>query len=84
MSELEKLKKRLKSLPKDFTYDEAKSLLTKLGFKEYNKGKTSGSRVAFHKGNDDIYMHKPHPQKEMKRAYVEQLLEELIELGEIK
>ena len=34
MSELEKLKERLKSLPKDFTYDEAKSLLNKLGFEE--------------------------------------------------
>lgn len=82
MSELEKLKARLKSLPKDFTYSEAKSLLTKLEFEEYNKGKTSDSRVAFHKVN--IYMHKPNFRKEIKRPYVRILLEEVIELDEIK
>lgn len=84
MSELEKLKERLKSLPKDFTYDEAKSLLTKLGFVESNKGRTSGSRVKFCKNDKDILLHKPHPNNEMKRVYVKQLVELLIEYGEIK
>ena len=45
MSRLEKEIERLKSKPKDYTYDEAKSLLNKLGFFEYNKGKTSGSSL---------------------------------------
>lgn len=61
MSELEKLKERLKSLPKDFTYNEARSLLTNLGYEEKNKGKTSGSRVKFERqGKNDILLHKPH------------------------
>ena len=61
MSELEKLKERLKSLPKDFTYDEAKNLLTKLGFEESNKGKTSGSRVKFEKSNTKILLQQWEP-----------------------
>ena len=45
MSKIEKDIERLKSKPKDFTYDEMKRLLNNLGFIENNKGKTSGSRV---------------------------------------
>jgi len=36
---------RLKTKPKDFTYDETKTLLNKLGLIENNKGKTSGSDI---------------------------------------
>ena len=43
MSKFEKELKRLQTKPKDFTYDEAKNILNKLGFYEENKGKTSGS-----------------------------------------
>ena len=83
MSELEKLKERLKSMPKDFTYDEAKSLLTKLGFEELNKGKTSGSRKSFRKNKKKVLLHKPHPNKELKRVYVKQLVDLLIKYGEL-
>ena len=85
MSELEKLKERLKSLPKDFTYNEAKSLLTKLGFKEKNKGKTSGSRVKFERQDSaDILLHKPHPKTILKREAAKFLLEELKKSGDIE
>lgn len=47
MSKLEKEIERLKSKPKDFTYDELKIILNNFGFIENNKGKTSGSRVKF-------------------------------------
>ena len=46
MSRLEKEIDRLKSKPKDYTYDEAKSLLNKLGIFENNKGRTLGSRLS--------------------------------------
>ena len=64
MSRLEKAKERLKSIPKDYTYSEAKSLLLQLGFVESNKGKTSGSRVMFFRPSDNekILLHKPHPK----------------------
>jgi mRNA-degrading endonuclease RelE of RelBE toxin-antitoxin system len=48
MSKHEKLIKRFKSQPKDFTYEEMKTLLNRLGYEEENKGKTSGSRVIFY------------------------------------
>lgn len=67
MSKLEKEIKRLQSKPKDFTYDEAKKLLNKLGYFEDNKGKTSGSKVMFEKRNNKkIEIHKPHPSKVLK------------------
>lgn len=56
-----------------------------LGFEESNKGKTSGSRVRFYRKDDDcvIFVHKPHPQKEMKEYAIKQIVEKLEESGEI-
>jgi len=80
MSKLEKLLERLKTKPKDFTYDEAKNILNKLGFYENNKGKTSGSRVAFiNNKNVKIDLHKPHPGKILKNYQINKLLEKLKE-----
>ena len=80
MSKLEKEIERLKSKPKDYTYDEAKSLLNKLGFFEYNKGKTSGSRVEFKdQFGRKITLHKPHPSNIMKIYKVNDLLNDLKE-----
>lgn len=42
MSKFQKSKERILGKPKDYTYSEAKYLLGKMGFEEYNKGKTSG------------------------------------------
>lgn len=83
MGKREKAKLRLKSEPSDYTFTEAKSLLISLGFEEYNKGKTSGSRVAFIRGEEKIYLHKPHPGNEMKMYAVRQLKDKLEELGEL-
>lgn len=81
MSKLEKLIERLKTKPKDFTYDEAKNILNNLGFYENNKGKTSGSRVAFvNSKNVKIDLHKPHPGKILKNYQINKLLEKLKEL----
>lgn len=49
MSKIDKAKERLCSRPKDYTYSEARYLLSQLGFEEFNKGKTSGSRVKFYR-----------------------------------
>lgn len=80
MSKKEKLIARLLSYPKDFHYNEAKTLLVSLGFTEKNKGKTSGSRVEFVKGEDTLLLHKPHPSGELKSYQVKQLIEILKEL----
>lgn len=85
MSKFSKAKQRILSLPKDYTYSEAKYLLEKLGFIEYNKGRTSGSRVRFFRESDKkvIDLHKPHPGDEMNVAAVKDIVEYLNELGEL-
>ena len=75
MSKKQKLIKRLKSNPRDFTFDEAKSLLHMLGFIMSNKGKTSGSRVGFYNGKIPIFLHKPHPRNELLEYQIKQLIE---------
>ena len=81
-SKFEKAKARLKSMPKDYRYGEAKKLLMSLGYFEYNKGRTSGSRVAFVKDAEGfqhrIMLHKPHPGDEMREYAVKYRLEQLV------
>ena len=86
MSTKEKAILRIKSNPKDYTYTEAKGLLTQLGFKEFNKGKTSGSRVKFYRESDGkiIMLHKPHPGDVMKPGAVKSLFGHLLNMGELK
>ncbi len=76
---------RLLSRPKDYTFTEAKSLLSSLGFDQYNKGKTSGSRVRFYRKSDKrvIDLHKPHPGDIMKTYMVDELIRFLKESGDI-
>ena len=47
MGQKEKLIQQLKSKPKDFTFNDAETLLNYLDYVRSNKGKTSGSRVVF-------------------------------------
>ena len=82
MSQKDKLIEKLKTLPKDFTFDDAATLLKYLEYLQSNKGKTSGSRVLFYReGFPPILLHKPHPQKELKPYQVRQLLEMLEQEG---
>lgn len=81
MGKKEKLIARLKSSPKDFTFDEMQTLLTALDFKKSNKGKTSGSRVKFIKGNIPIILHKPHPRNYLLEYQVKQIIEVLEKEG---
>ena len=77
MGRKEKLIEKLKSNPKDFTFEEMKTLLEMLGFVMSNKGKTSGSRVKFIKDKVPIILHKPHPRKELLGYQVKQIIEVL-------
>ena len=80
---LEKDKARLRSVPADYTFTEAKSLLISLGYAEYNKGKSSGSRVMFVRDGIKILLHKPHPGNVMKQYAVRQLKDQLESTGEL-
>lgn len=81
MSKIEKQINRLKSKPRDLTYNEIKNLLNNLGFYENNKGKTSGSRVVFINIdlNKYIEIHKPHPRNILKAYQVNSIIKLLEE-----
>ncbi len=82
MGQKEKLIKKLKSRPKDFTFDEAETLLKYFTYNRSNKGRTSGSRVMF--VSDEyapILLHKPHPRKELMDYQIKQLIEALEQEG---
>ena len=85
MSKTDKAKERLSARPKDYTYTEARQLLGQLGFEEYNKGKTSGSRVKFFRPSDQrvILLHKPHPGDTMSVGAIKELAKYLESIGEL-
>ena len=82
MGQKEKLIKRLKAKPKDFTFEEAETLLKYFDYVRSGKGKTSGSRVMFScKDRANILLHKPHPRKELLIYQIRQLIEVLEQEG---
>ena len=86
MGKLDKLLEKLSKGPKTFKYTELKNLLLALGYVESNKGKTSGSRVAFiHlKTMHIIRLHKPHPGNELKKYSIDQIIASLKSEGFLK
>lgn len=83
MSKNNKRIERLLNKPKDYTFDDAKALLESLGYKLENKGKTSGSRVIFKRESLFIMLHKPHSPNIMKQYAIRDLINNLIENGDI-
>ena len=76
MGQKEKLIQRIKTIPRNFTFDEGATLLGLLDFELSNKGKTSGSRVKFyHPSGVTIIMHKPHPRKELLPYQVKEIVD---------
>ena len=84
MGQKEKLIKRLKTKPRDFTFDEAETLLGYLTYSRSNKGKTSGSRALFVKGENTYAVHKPHPGNIVKGYVLKQVYEYLKKLDLLK
>ena len=72
----EKLIRRFRTLPKDFTFEEVVALFEGYGFELSNKGATSGSRVKFyHPADEKMYvMHKPHPSNIIKSYLMKDIL----------
>lgn len=77
MSRKNKLIEKLLEKPKDFTFDEMKSLLSYFGYK-LKQGRT-GSEVKFIKegSNEVINFYKPNPDGILKRYVLEQVIEKL-------
>ena len=78
MSKNDKLIIRLLSYPKNFTYNELKTLLLSFGYKELQG---AGSRVCFSKENHKIKLHKPHPGNILKTYQLVMIIEELSARG---
>ena len=78
MPKIDKLVTRLLSYPKDFTYNELKTLLSSFGYVEVQ---ASGSRVYFSKDNHKIKLHKLHPGNELKSYQLNFVINELIKKG---
>lgn len=80
MGKHEKLLARLKSRPKDFTFQELVTLLSGFGYALNQSG--SGSRVRFEYGSHSpVLMHKPHPSPVLKPYQIDQVLDVLKQEG---
>ena len=80
MGKHEKLLAKLKSRPKDFTFQEVTTLLAGFGY-ALNQG-GSGSRVRFeHEHCAPVFMHKPHPSPVLKPYQIDQVLDILRQEG---
>ena len=66
---------RFKALPNDITWTELVRLFSMFGYEISNKGKTSGSRVIFKKGEGAYAAHKPHPGSIVKPYVMKQVYE---------
>ncbi|MBQ2092935.1 MAG: type II toxin-antitoxin system HicA family toxin [Clostridia bacterium] len=73
MSQKEKLLKRVRSNPKDFTYQEFETLMKELDVVEVTRGKTSGSNRKFCFGESILVIHKPHPGNVLKAYQIKDL-----------
>jgi predicted RNA binding protein YcfA (HicA-like mRNA interferase family) len=84
MSKLDKLRSKLCSRPKDFTWRETLRLLNDFGFKRVKpKGPSQGSHRRFYSETSDrIFMiAEPHPAPYLKDYQVKELLQLLREEG---
>ncbi|MGYP003421499644 len=86
MNKKEKLIKRFRTLPRDFTFEEVVTLFQTCGFILENKGATSGSRVRFYNAADQntYIMHKPHPSNIIKSYLMRDILNFLLKNNYIK
>ena len=75
MGTKEKLIERFMRMPKDFCWDELVRLFGIFGYNIDNKGKTSGSRALFVKGENTYAVHKPHPGNIVKGYVLKQAYE---------
>ena len=77
-----KLVRRLRSRPRDFTWDELVRLLEGLGYSQVRTGATGGSRRRFtHPDAPTISLHRPHPGNIVKRYVMDDVLGLLTEAG---
>lgn len=79
----EKALRRLLRLPRDYPYTELNRLFAHWGYRQVKTGHSAGSRVAF--VNDVtghiIRLHRPHPDKQLKRYQLRLIVQALRDQG---
>jgi predicted RNA binding protein YcfA (HicA-like mRNA interferase family) len=79
MARREKLLERLRSRPKDFSFQELAVVLGRFGFRRME---STGSRVRFeHDRLPSIHLHRPHPRPILRAYQVDQILRLLEDEG---
>lgn len=73
MSKADKVKERLYTLPKDFTWDELVTVLSGMGYQEL-KSTGSSARKFVDERNHVINLHKPHPGKILKMYAIKEVV----------
>lgn len=83
MTKNDKLVKRLRRRPTDFTINELDKLLNSMGFEKDNKGMTSGSRVKYlnREKGITIMIHTPHPANTLKMYVIDNIIDTLTKNG---
>lgn len=85
MSRKDKLIAKLKSRPKNFTWDETTTLMSACNFKLMNaRGGGSGRMFVHQATRQKVRLHEPHPQNTLLPYMLSELIEALICAGEIE
>ena len=83
MSKADKLLARLLSLPRDFTWDELLTVMTKHGF-ALHPGSGSRRKFVHEESGLTVAMHEPHPGRIMKPYALRLAIDGLKQIGVIK
>ena len=79
-SRTDKLIRRFRSRPRDFTWKELVRLLESVGYVESRRGRTGGSRRRFaHPDAPAISLHRPHPGNIVRMYVIDDVLRLLTE-----
>ncbi len=81
MGKKDKLLEKLLKMPKDFTFNEMVSLLSYFGYELKQGGTGSGVKFIKNGSNEVINFHKPHPNGELKKYVLQQVIEKLKKEG---
>ena len=84
MSKHAKSLKRLRTLPRDFTWEELVSVLQHFGYEEKSAGGGSGRNFINNSTKHKICLHKPHPENIVKIYAIKIAVSALIEAGLIE
>jgi hypothetical protein len=84
LAKSDKALERLKSIPKDFTWNELVSILKRLGYRLQNSsGGGSARRFVNELTKHKILLHEPHPTNVVKKYALRQVVESLQGAGVI-